>query len=458
VPTASLALARAAGHLSRRLGRGGGTSLPGKILLRMRPDALAELGSELPRGVALISATNGKTTTSRLVASCAREAGWELISNPSGANLLSGVATALLAPRSHARPPQAALLEVDEAALSEVARQLPPRVLLLMNLFRDQLDRHGELEQLADRWERLVAELPASSTPVLNADDPAIAALAGDRAGVLTFGIDDPSVALPGGLPHAADSTRCRACSAPLTYDLVILGHLGHWRCPSCDARRPVPDVRATRVELRGVHGIAIRIETPGGPIEAELALPGVHNAYNATAAVAAALAMGVPAASIARGLESSPAAFGRSERVRLDGRNLVLLLAKNPTGANETVRTILLDPEPPHVLIALNDRTADGNDVSWIWDVDYEPLLARAASLTLTGDRAYDLALRVRYSGVEVAGLQVLPDPEGALDAAIAATPAGGTLYVLPTYTAMLGLRETLVRRGVAEAFWRER
>ena len=290
---------------------------------------------------------------------------------PSGANLLSGVATALLAPRSHTHPPQAALFEVDEAALSEVARQLPPRVLLLMNLFRDQLDRHGELEQLADRWERLVAELPPSSTPVLNADDPAIAALAGDRAGVLTFGIDDPSVALPGGLPHAADSTRCRACSAPLTYDLVILGHLGHWRCPSCDARRPVPDVRATRVELRGVHGIGIRIETPGGPIQAELALPGVHNAYNATAAVATALAMGVPAASIARGLESSPAAFGRSERVRLDGRELVLLLAKNPTGANETVRTILLDPEPPHLLIALNDRTADGNDVSWIWDVD---------------------------------------------------------------------------------------
>ena len=167
---------------------------------------------------------------------------------------------------------------------------------------------------------------------------------------------------------------------------------------------------------------------------------------------------MGIAPDAIARGLAASPAAFGRGERVTLDGRRLVLLLAKNPTGANETVRTVLLDPEPPHLLIALNDRTADGHDVSWIWDVDYEPLLARAASLTLTGDRAHDLALRMRYAGHPADRMTVIPDPEAALDHAVATTPAGGTLYVLPTYTAMLGLRETLVRRGVAEAFWRER
>jgi len=239
---------------------------------------------------------------------------------------------------------------------------------------------------------------------------------------------------------------------------MVVLGHLGHWRCEGCGAARPTPDVRAVRVELHGVHGSSLRIETPEGPVEAAIALPGVHNAYNATAAVAAALAMGIPHAAIAPGLERSPAAFGRGERVRLDGRELVLLLAKNPTGTNETVRTILLDEGRPHLLIALNDRIADGHDVSWIWDVDYEPLLERAASLTVTGDRAYDLALRVRYAGVGADRMTVVPDPDAALDAAVAATPPGGTLYVLPTYTAMLGLRETLVRRGAAEAFWRER
>ena len=453
----SLTLARAAGRLSRRLGRGGGTSLPGKLLLRLRPEALAELGAELPRGVTLVSATNGKTTTARLLSGCARRAGWHAVTNPSGANLLSGVATALIEARGRRPAPDAALFEVDEAALTEVARQLPPRVLLLMNLFRDQLDRYGELEHLADLWARMVAGLPAGSTPVLNADDPAIAALGDGRAGVVTFGIDDPSVGL-GALPHAADSTRCRACSHPLTYDLVTLGHLGHWRCEGCGAARPRPEVRATRVELRGTRGIAVAIETPEGVIEAELPLPGLHNAYNATAAAAAALAMGIAPDDIAAALAEIPAAFGRGERVLLDGREVVLLLAKNPTGANETVRTVLLDEAPPHLLIALNDRTADGHDISWIWDVDYEPLLERAASLTLTGDRAYDLALRMRYAGVPADRMTVVPDAETALDRAVAGVPEGGALYVLPTYTAMLGLRETLVRRGVAEAFWRER
>ncbi len=453
----SLTLARAAGRLSRTLGRGGGTSLPGKLLLRMRPEALAELGAELPRGVTLISATNGKTTTARLLSACARRAGWDPVTNPSGANLLSGVATALLDAHGRRPAPDSAVLEVDEAALTAVARQLPPRVLLLMNLFRDQLDRYGELEHLADLWGRMVAGLPAGSTPVLNADDPAVAALGEGRAGVVTFGIDDPSVALTA-LPHAADSIRCRACGEPLRYDHVTLGHLGHWRCDACGLARPRPDVRATRVELRGTRGVAVTLQTPSGEVRAELPLPGLHNAYNAAAAAAAALAMGVPREAIAAGLAASPAAFGRGERVTLDGRELVLLLAKNPTGANETVRTVLLDPDPPHLLIALNDRTADGHDVSWIWDVDYEPLLEAAASLTLTGDRAYDLALRMRYAGVPADGMTVIPDPDAALDHAVATVPAGGTLYVLPTYTAMLGLRDTLVRRGVAEAFWRER
>lgn len=236
------------------------------------------------------------------------------------------------------------------------------------------------------------------------------------------------------------------------------LAHLGDWRCPSCGLHRPEPHVRATRVELRGVDGIGITVQTPHGEIRADLPLPGVHNAYNATAAVAAAVAMGLPAEAIAAGLASGEAAFGRAERLHADGRDLVLLLAKNPTGANETVRTVLLDPEPPHLLIALNDRTADGRDISWIWDVDYEPLFARAASLTLTGDRAHELALRCRYAGVPPDAVRVVPGPAAAIDAALGAVPAGGTLYVLPTYTAMLELRAVLVERGAAEAYWRER
>jgi lipid II isoglutaminyl synthase (glutamine-hydrolysing) len=236
-----------------------------------------------------------------------------------------------------------------------------------------------------------------------------------------------------------------------------VLAHLGDWSCPSCGSRRPVPEVRATGVTLHGAAGLSVAVTTPAGELEVEVPLPGVHNAYNITAAVAAGIAMGLPLEAIGRGLQAGEAAFGRAERLRLEGRDLVLLLAKNPTGANETVRTVLLDPEPPHLLIALNDRTADGRDISWVWDVDYEPLLERAASLTLTGDRAHELALRFRYAGVDGDRLNVEPDPATALECAVALVPSGGTLYVLPTYTAMLGLRELLVGRGVAEAFWRE-
>ena len=456
MPPPTLTLARAAGRLSRRLGRGGGTSLPGKVLLRVRPGAVRELAAGLEHGVTLISATNGKTTTARMLAACLRAADRRVVANPSGANLLSGVATALLDDAARRPRAQAGLFEVDEAALPEVARQTSPRALLLMNLFRDQLDRYGELEAIAASWAAVVDALPPASTVVLNADDPAVAALGDGRAGALRFGLADPAVARDA-LPHAADSIRCRACGGALRYDAVYLGHMGDWSCPACGASRGPLDVRATRVRLDGVRGLELEVATPAGPVAARLGLPGLHNAYNATAAVAGAVALGVPVERIGPALERSPAAFGRAERVAIGGRDLVLLLAKNPAGAEETVRTVLLDPEPLHVLMSLNDRAADGHDVSWIWDVDLELLLPRLASLVLSGDRAYDLALRFRYAGIDPALMRVAPEPELALDAALAATPEGGTLYALPTYTSMLELRRLLVRRGVAGEFWRD-
>ena len=457
MPAPTLTLARAAGKLSRRLGRGGGTSLPGKVLLRMRPDAVGRLGAGLRHGTAVVSATNGKTTTARMISSCIAAAGWPLVANPAGANLLSGVATALLEGSARRPAPEVGLFEVDEAALPAVARQLRPRVVVLMNLFRDQLDRYGELEHLAERWAEMVADLGTISHVVVNADDPAVAALAEGRTQVTTFGVDDASLALPG-LPHAADSTRCRRCSARLDYSLVLLGHLGHWSCPSCGLRRPEPQVRATEVRLDGVRGISVVIATPEGEVRADLPLPGLHNAYNATAAVAGARALGVPHELIGPALARSGAAFGRAERIAIAGRELVVLLAKNPAGANENVRTVMLDPQPLHLLAALNDRTADGRDVSWIWDVDYEPLLPRIAHLTASGDRAHDLALRFRYAGLDPARMTVEPDLDRALEAALPRAPAGGPVYALPTYTAMLALRELLVRRGVAHEFWRDR
>jgi len=213
--------------------------------------------------------------------------------------------------------------------------------------------------------------------------------------------------------------------------------------------------VAARRVALVGTTGLDLEIATPDGEVSAHLALPGMHNAYNATAAAAAAVALRIPHQVIGPALAAAEAAFGRAERVRLDGHEIVLLLAKNPAGANVTVQTVELDPAPLHLLIALNDRTADGKDVSWIWDVDYEPLLERLGDLVVTGDRAYDMALRFVYAGVDRRRIRIEPDPERALDAALAHLPHERPLYVLPTYTAMLGLRSILVERGAANAFW---
>jgi UDP-N-acetylmuramyl tripeptide synthase len=414
------------------------------------------MAAGLTGGSIVVSATNGKTTTARLLVAAIERSGRRVVANTAGANLLRGVASALLA-TSRAEPgPEVGVFEVDEAALASVVDQTRPRALVLMNLFRDQLDRYGELEVLADRWTDLVGEVPDTTTVVANVDDPAVEAIGRGATTALTFGVDDPSVGREG-LTHAADSTTCRSCGTVLDYDVVTIGHLGHWRCPGCGLSRPEPDVTLTEVRPDGLDGQDLVIGTPRGPVAARLALPGLHNAYNATAAVAGAVAMGVPIEEIGPALEDTGAAFGRAERLAVDGRDVVLLLAKNPTGANENLRTLLGHDGPVHALVLLNDRTADGRDVSWIWDVDHEPLLARADRLDVAGDRAYDLALRFRYGGVDEGRMAVHDDPAAAFDVAVEATPVGGTLFVLPTYTAMLDLQRLLTDRDLTTAFWHD-
>ncbi len=451
--TVARALARSIGWLSRHAGRGGGTTVPGVILLRLRPDAVAELAGPLGRSI-VISATNGKTTTARLVVAALEAVDTPIVANTAGSNLLRGVATALL---DAERPTGATgVFEVDEAAMGSVVEQLAPEVIVLMNLFRDQLDRYGELEALADGWVELVDRLPETTTLVLNADDPAIAELAHRHAKVVTFGVDDASAARAA-VQHAADSTTCRNCSSPLVYERVFIGHLGHWRCPNCDRRRPPPDVSVAAFDPEGISGSSLTVATPTGPVAVATALPGLHNAYNVAAAVATASSLGLDLQTSARAIGSTGAAFGRAERVALAGHDLMVLLAKNPAGVNENLRTLVLHPDPLHLLVLLNDRTADGRDVSWIWDVDYEEIFDRVGSLTICGDRGHDMALRFRYGGFPVDRLTVHSNVGDALDAALLTMPDRAPLFALPTYTAMLELRAELVRRGVADDFWKD-
>jgi UDP-N-acetylmuramyl tripeptide synthase len=462
-----LAVARAVAALARLRG-GGATSVPGKVLLRLDEDAIGALGSRLARGSALVSATNGKTTTTAMAADILQRAGVALVHNAAGANMAGGIATALLAAtrRGAGIDGELGLFEVDELWLDAVAAQLHPRAILLANLFRDQLDRYGELETIAERW---ASEVQARRF-VLNADDPLIADLGREREGVLYYGVEDDSLALAG-MAHAADAKHCRRCGAPYVFDAVYLGHLGHYHCASCGQRRPAPEVTAGEVRLHGVRSASFTLHTPEGSAPVRLALPGLYNVYNALGAAALAAALDVPLQSIVAGLEASRAAFGRAETVTLHParrpgaartatappeRELRILLVKNPAGANEVLRTLALEPGEHDVLGVLNDKIADGRDVSWIWDADFELLAGRIHSFTCSGSRAAELAVRMKYAGIEPSRIRVSPELGPALDEATAERGgADAPLYALPTYTAMLALRELLVARGEVDSSW---
>jgi UDP-N-acetylmuramyl tripeptide synthase len=445
---AKIAIARTAGALSRRSGRGA-TSLPGKLLMRMDPHAIGRLAGRLRDGSAVISATNGKTTTAAMVAAILERSGTRLVHNRAGANMAGGVASSLLrAARGGGIDGDAGLFEVDEFWVDSVVPELRPRALLLANLFRDQLDRYGELETIADRWAATVAATPDAQL-VLNADDPLVADLGRDHPNVTYFGVQDDGVAL-GAMAHASDSKHCRRCGAPYLYDAVYMGHLGRYHCPNGDSRRPQPGVYATAVVLDGTRGACLDLHLGGARAHVVLPLPGLYNVYNALAAAALADALGATAEDIVAGLEGTQAAFGRAETVQVGGRELAILLVKNPAGANEVLRTLALDHEQLDVLAILNDRIADGRDVSWVWDADFEQLAGSVRHVTCSGTRAAELALRLKYAGVAPERLHVVPELERGLDAALA--DGDGRLVALPTYTAMLALRELLVRRGAAE------
>lgn len=463
---------------TRLLGRGGGTALPGLVAQKVYPGVLRDITRQLADGSIMVSGTNGKTTTTRMIGSILEAAGLASLHNRSGSNLERGLISALVeaaSPGGSVRGKyRVGLFEVDEAAVPAVLGAVKPKVLLLNNVFRDQLDRYGELEAIYSKWRTALPRMGAGSRLALNVDDPAIAGLAdapGLKAGVFTFGIEDTSYAL-GDLPHAADSISCPRCNSPLQYSTVLLSHLGHWACPHCGFTRPRPEVAAVRVELRGTESSRVVLDTPVGEMDVTLHVPGLYNVYNGLAAVAATLAFGIAPEHIKAGLEAFTAAFGRIERIPVPGpgdKRLLMALVKNPVGFNEVLRMLFpasgqeagVGAQARHLLIIINDLTADGRDVSWLWDVDFEVLANSAqgvARVDVAGLRAGDMAVRLKYAGVDAELIEVDKSPAGALDAAVEALPEGATLYVLPTYTAMLEFRKMLFEKGwIDKQFWED-
>ena len=464
---AALAAAKVAGAGIRRVGRGGGTAAPGLVADRIDPELLRKLAARLDRGAIVVAGTNGKTTTSRMVADILEADGLRVAHNRSGSNLVRGVVSALAERASVGGDPRAdaAVIETDEAAFPEIVRLLQPRVILLNNLFRDQLDRYGELNTIATKWRTALERLPAATTVVVNGDDPTLAAISeGIAARRVAFGLDDPNPLFHlAAVPHAADATVCRACGRDLAYATLYSAHLGDWRCDGCGRRRPELDVVGRGIVLEGVDALRVTVERRGdrpASLPLRVAVPGLYNVYNTVAAVAATSTFGVPDAAIERATADFRSAFGRIERVSFRGRTIVMALVKNPVGFNETLRMLTVGTGGLDVptLIAINDLTADGRDVSWLWDVDFELLATGDGPLYTTGLRGTDMANRIKYAGVPAARLHPLEDDLArGLQAFVEQVPEGQVGYVLPTYTAMLGLRRTLADLGAVESFWRQ-
>lgn len=412
---------RTVGALSRRLHLGGGTSIVGIVAQRLYPNIVDHLSSQLEYGSVLVTGTNGKTTTSGLIAAILSDAGLRVWRNREGSNLMRGIASSLVIralPNGRLRRSGRAIsiFEVDEAVVPQALKSITPRVAVFTNLFRDQLDRFGEVDSVATRWQAAIQTLATGTMLVLNADDPATAQLGREYEGpVLYYGIDASSVDLASQQTSQAqrqviDTRTCPRCGSEYSYDMRFYSHMGHYICTNCGLSRPQPDVRATQVETDGLERLHMQVETATGQHQVVVPLPGLYNIYNALAAIAVAQALQVSWEPMKSGIEQFKPVFGRGERVQVEGRTVRLLLAKNPTGFNEVLRTLFSAGTLRHMLFVLNDNIADGRDISWIWDVDFERIVGQIATLAVGGTRSLDLAIRLKYAGVAAEQMTVIP------------------------------------------------
>jgi UDP-N-acetylmuramyl tripeptide synthase len=440
--------------------------MPGLITLGIDPGALAALAGQIARGTVLVTGSNGKGTTCRMLAQVMRDAGLHPVLNTEGSNQRSGLATTMVARASYAGhlpedPSAIGLFEVDEGSFPEIMRQLgQPAAIVFTNIFRDQLDRYFEPAYVTAMIERAMRHLPADTTLILNADDPRVAFLAPElKNRRLYFGMAD-SVHSRAGADPTSDFPRCPRCGGELSYDRVFYAHLGHYRCASCGLTRPQPQVSVTELELTGPSSTRIQLATPAATTVLDVPLPGFYNAYNALAAVATASYCQLPDSALTA-IENLTAASLRMERVPVAGHDVYLALAKNANGYTEVLRGVLCDGEPRRMLLGLNDCPGKQPDTSWIWDVDFDGLTGLVPASVVTGNRAGDLAVRLKYAGLLGAGgdtpVVAEPDPVRAFQLALDETPAGEPLWIVSTSIVLAKIRRWMRQQGYVREIWQE-
>lgn len=453
----ALLLAKGAIRLLRLIGSGG-TSLPGKLALAVYPDILAVLAAKYR--IVMITGTNGKTTTSRMIEQILKENRIAYVANKSGANLISGLTTTLISDVGmNGRPnSQTALLEVDEAAFRISSRHMRPAVLVVTNFFRDQLDRYGELYSTVNAVREGISRLP-DTTLALNADDSLCASLGNNVPNpVIYYGMDVLELPLENVSAGNNDAAYCLYCKSKYNYQFRVYGHLGHYTCPGCGYSRPEALIRVERLLSLSGEFSTVSFNTPSGTFSARINLPGLYNIYNALTAVSFAEALGFSHEKTIQALSSFESGFGRMESISLGEKNIQVILIKNPTGFNQVLNFLKTVENPSVISFLINDQTADGTDISWLWDVDFEVLTemqSRVSGFFVSGLRGEDMAVRLKYAGIFTDRITVEKDYNQLLDKALEQLKIGETLYILPTYTAMLDIRKILKKRFHLKNFW---
>ena len=458
----SVAACKVTRRILRLTGRGG-TALPGKAARVFAKDILARTSEGME--ILVVTGTNGKTTSSRMIEHALTLTGRDVLANRSGANLLSGVTAELTCNATLTGKPKShyAVIECDEGALRQVAPLIHPKVIIVTNLFRDQLDRYGEVTHTVNAIRKGIESVP-DTTICLNADDSLVASLAdGLPNRIVWYGMDTPA----GAQKEAAvsDAKYCIRCGAPYAYRYHTYAHLGGFYCPSCGYARPDADVAVTAVESMDMDGSRVRLRFGETEYEAAIALPAVYNIYNAAGAACALNAFGLSPEEILPALSDVHSGFGRMETFHVergtgnaagaDGPVRVqMILVKNPAGCSQALNYVASVGQDYNLILCLNDRTADGHDISWIWDADYELLAenTHVKHILVSGDRAEDLQLRLKYAGFEEERITLEKD-----NAQLLAAIRRSTLpvFILPNYTSMLALRKVLSDATGAGEFW---